>query len=326
MKDTDLQKASDILLGGIAIIIGAGVLWNAGDGIDRLRDYDYPDTYFFPVLVAFGLIAIGVVLLVRAFLLPAPARWSLLGVIAVAVASGAVVTGVLSFPEAFLRFGPADFAAFFLLLLAAAILVARRSRARATAMVLLGLLLGAVGLDAITGEIRLTLGLERLLDGIDVSLAQAGLILAGDSLLALASPALWLASFRWLEGSWQDRPPAAGPAFLIRAIAFALIGALCYYAYALSHDVLDIGLLFAFGVFGVASKLLGWNRPVLIMAFGLSELIEQNIQRTLLITDGDLTLAFGRPIGGTLLLAAAVLALLAIFLSVRRMQVGRAKA
>lgn len=315
MKDTDLQKVSDILLGGIALLAGS-----------LAEDWVYTDSYFYPDVVAIGLFVIGVVLLLRVLLAPAPpARWSLSGVTAVAVAVIAVLAVVLSFSDVFLHFGPPEFAALFLLLLTAAILAARRSRARATAMALLGLLLAAVGMDVITGEIRLTFGVEWLLDGIDLRVVQAGLILVGDALLALVSPALWFASFRWLKGNWQDRPPAAVPVFLIRAVAFVLIAVLFYYAYALNHDALDVGLLFAFGVFGVAAKLLGWNRPVLVVAFGFSTLLEQNIRQTLLLTQGDLTLVLGRPISGTLLLAAAVLAVLAIFLSLRRMRVARAR-
>jgi len=315
MKDTDLQKVSDILLGGIALIAGS-----------LAEDWVYTDSYLYPDLVAIGLFVIGVVLLLRALLVPSPpARCSLRGVIAVAVITVAIVAGVLSSDELILRFGPPEYAALLLLLLAAAILAARRSRARASAMALLGLLLAAVGMDVITGEIRLTFGAEWLLDGINLAIVQAGLILVGDGLLALVSPALWFASFRWLEGNWQVRPPAAVPAFFIRAGAFVLIAALCYYAYALNHDALDIVLLFAFGVFGVVSKLLGWNRPVLVVAFGFSTLLEQNIRQTLLLTQGDLTLVLGRPISGTLLLAAAVLAVLAIFLSLRRMRVARAR-
>ena len=107
------------------------------------------------------------------------------------VAVAAAITGVLSaqvtrlrrlsgpdggeLAAGLLRLGPPEIAALIVLKLALAIALARLSRLRALGMVLLGLWLTVIGLDRITGQLRLTFGVEALIDGIDEIVVLLGL-------------------------------------------------------------------------------------------------------------------------------------------------------
>ena len=49
----------------------------------------------------------------------------------------------------------------------------------------------------------------------------------------------------------------------LRVAAVLIIAWACTFAYSLNASTWDIGVLAVFGVFGVACKMLGWNRLVL---------------------------------------------------------------
>ncbi len=66
-----------------------------------------------------------------------------------------------------LSFGPAEYVSLMLFGLLAATVLARGPVLKAIGMILLGLVLGMVGIDASSGEERLTLGAIELFDGID---------------------------------------------------------------------------------------------------------------------------------------------------------------
>ena len=144
--------ASNVALGGVALLVGLAAIWGSRHTWNRGG--------FFPTVFGALLVGVALILLVRGWLGRAPrVRWRFRD-LAIVVACIAAVDGIawrwgggLA-----LRFGPPEFAALVALELTVAIALARVSRARATAMVLLGLLLAMVGLDAITGELRLTMG------------------------------------------------------------------------------------------------------------------------------------------------------------------------
>ncbi|WP_088347564.1 MULTISPECIES: tripartite tricarboxylate transporter permease [Rhodomicrobium] len=74
-----------------------------------------------------------------------------------------------------LRFGPAEFFAVFFLTFASFIGTSRGSPFKAVASMCLGFALGAVGLDQMTGSLRLTFGSQELLAGFDFLIAVIGL-------------------------------------------------------------------------------------------------------------------------------------------------------
>ena len=84
-----------------------------------------------------------------------------------------------------LHLGPADLAAMMVCALSIAVALARVSRLRAVAMVLVGLLLASVGTDIATGEARFTMGSSQLADGISSTVLALGLLVAAVALLLL---------------------------------------------------------------------------------------------------------------------------------------------
>ena len=66
-----------------------------------------------------------------------------------------------------LRFGPAEFFAVFLLTFCSFIGMGRDNRAKILASLCLGFLLAAVGLDSISGDLRMTFGSTELMRGFD---------------------------------------------------------------------------------------------------------------------------------------------------------------
>lgn len=66
-----------------------------------------------------------------------------------------------------IRFGPADYFSLLVLGLIGAVVLAQGSLLKAITMVVIGLLLGLVGTDINSGELRFTFGIPELADGID---------------------------------------------------------------------------------------------------------------------------------------------------------------
>jgi putative tricarboxylic transport membrane protein len=105
--------------------------------------------------------------------------------------TGTVLLAALSTPLAAVaaRFEAADYAALMACGLVAAIVLAHGSLLKAIAMVLAGLLLGAIGLDVTTGQPRLTFGLPQLLDGIGFVPLAIGLFGLAEIMVALTGHA-----------------------------------------------------------------------------------------------------------------------------------------
>ncbi|MBP0445378.1 tripartite tricarboxylate transporter permease [Roseomonas sp. SSH11] len=84
--------------------------------------------------------------------------------------------------KAALSFGPADYFAMMALGLIAASTLAQGSALKSIAMVIVGLLIGAVGTDVQTGQQRFTLGIPELSDGINLVAVATGLFGIADVL------------------------------------------------------------------------------------------------------------------------------------------------
>jgi len=185
-------------------------------------------------------------------------------------------------------------------------------------MVLLGLLLPVVGIDRVTGQLRLTMGLEQLLPGFDFLVVAPGLILVAESLVCLFSPALLLATYTRRVTGWRDPAVSTVVAIGMRIAAVLIIAASCYLAFRAMERVWDIGLLGLLGAIGVACKVFGWNRLVLLLGFFCSVLLEQWTLQTMLVLGGDPTGVLKSPISATLLAAAGSILAVASVLSLRR--------
>jgi putative tricarboxylic transport membrane protein len=85
-------------------------------------------------------------------------------------------------------FGPAEYFSLMVLGLIFAVVLARGSVAKAICMILLGLLLATVGTDLVTGQERLTFGLQDLSDGIDFAPMAMGIFGFAEIIRNLENP------------------------------------------------------------------------------------------------------------------------------------------
>ncbi|MDK3256527.1 tripartite tricarboxylate transporter permease [Blastococcus capsensis] len=88
--------------------------------------------------------------------------------------------------EIALLIGPADFFAIIVLAFIAVTSVLGSSRVRGLAALGLGLTIGLVGIDATSGQQRLTFGIPELADGIDIVIVAVGLFAVGEALWTAA--------------------------------------------------------------------------------------------------------------------------------------------
>jgi putative tricarboxylic transport membrane protein len=86
-----------------------------------------------------------------------------------------------------LKFGPAEFFAVFFLTFASFIGMGKGSPFKVIASMCLGFALGAVGLDKMTGTLRMTFGHEEMLNGFDFLIAVIGLFGIGEILMSMES-------------------------------------------------------------------------------------------------------------------------------------------
>src|SRR5262249_31456476 len=300
-----IPRVSDIALGVILLIVGVFFLWLAPD---RSASGEMgPGPGFFPAVMGGLLCVVAAVLLARAALRrsPPPVRRSRPLYVAIAAAAIVALYFVLQTWGAplFLRFGPPEFMALVVLELAIALALAQSSRLRAAGMALFGLLLATVGMDAVTGTLRFTLGVEGLLHGVDAGIALVGLFGVADAFVCLASPKLFLLSYTRLVTAWQATRIPLFVALVMRLAAVLAVAAACYYAYWLMESYVEISWVLVFGVLGVAAKIFGWNRFLLCMGVAFGDRLEQHLRHTLMLAQGDPALLL-QPINGTLLLAA----------------------
>src|SRR4030065_91395 len=84
-----------------------------------------------------------------------------------------------------LRFGPPEFFAVQLLTFCSFVGLGKGHPAKTVAAMMLGFALAAVGLDTVTGTLRMTFGTTELLRGFDFLIAVIGLVGIGESLLTM---------------------------------------------------------------------------------------------------------------------------------------------
>src|SRR5215203_3391825 len=84
-----------------------------------------------------------------------------------------------------LRFGPPEFFSVYLLTFCAFVGMAKGTPFKTIAAMMLGFALAAVGIDTVTGQLRLTFGFTELLRGFDFLVAVIGLFGVGEILLTM---------------------------------------------------------------------------------------------------------------------------------------------
>src|SRR5512144_694358 len=100
-----------------------------------------------------------------------------------------------------LRFGPPEFFAVYLLTFCAFVGMSGGNAAKTVASMMIGFALAAVGLDSVTGTLRLTFGFTSLLKGFDFLIAVIGLFGIGEILETLEEGL----AFKGVEGKLNAR-------------------------------------------------------------------------------------------------------------------------
>jgi putative tricarboxylic transport membrane protein len=112
-----------------------------------------------------------------------------------------------------LKFGPAEYFALMVFAFVTVAAVLGSSTVRGLTMLFVGLLLGLVGIDDQTGQMRFAFGVPELMDGIDVVVLAVGLFAVGEALYVAAyqsrqheelqkvSGSLWMSRADW-KRSW----------------------------------------------------------------------------------------------------------------------------
>ncbi len=77
--------------------------------------------------------------------------------------------------------------------------------------------------------------------------------------------------------------------------------------YSLRSNFVDIGTLMVFGAIGYVLRKASLDAGPLIMAFILANILDTSLRQSLLMGDGSIGIAFGRPISATILIGAAII-------------------
>jgi putative tricarboxylic transport membrane protein len=85
-------------------------------------------------------------------------------------------------------------------------------------------------------------------------------------------------------------------------LLFCLIG-----VYTVANAIFDIYVMIVFGVVGYLMKKFAYEPAPLVLAFVLGPLLENNLRKSLILSQGDFTLFFLRPISAVCLVLALVL-------------------
>ena len=69
-------------------------------------------------------------------------------------------------------------------------------------------------------------------------------------------------------------------------------------SFAIAGRLFDVWVMLAFGLIGFALRHFGYPMAPLVLGIVLGDLLEKNLRRGLVLSDGDLTPFFTRPISG----------------------------
>lgn len=88
-------------------------------------------------------------------------------------------------------------------------------------------------------------------------------------------------------------------------------------AFVVNGSILDLYLMLGFGVLGYFMRKFDYEPAPLILAFVLAPILELSLRQSLIISGGDISIFFVRPISLTLLVISALLLLSALIPSIR---------
>ncbi|SDP77799.1 putative tricarboxylic transport membrane protein [Ralstonia sp. 25mfcol4.1] len=104
-----------------------------------------------------------------------------------------------------LRFGPAEYFAILVLAFVTVSAVLGASMLRGLASLAIGLSIGLIGMDSISGIARYTFGIPELVDGIEVVLVAVGLFAVAESLYSLMYPQAADSSMNRMTSLWMTK-------------------------------------------------------------------------------------------------------------------------
>src|ERR1700759_41726 len=96
-------------------------------------------------------------------------------------------------------------------------------------------------------------------------------------------------------------------------ILFTILGVYCS-----SNNVFDVYVMIAFGIIGYFMRKLGYEPAPLVLAFVLGPMLEHNLRKSLILSQGDLWTFVQRPISAACLALALVLLIAPLLPSLRK--------
>ncbi|MFL5322690.1 MAG: tripartite tricarboxylate transporter permease [Microvirga sp.] len=96
-------------------------------------------------------------------------------------------------------------------------------------------------------------------------------------------------------------------------VLFSIVGVYCS-----SNNVFDVYVMIAFGILGYLMRKTGYEPAPLVLAFVLGPMLENNLRKALILSQGEPTTFLTRPISAACLLFAAVLLVFPLLPSLRR--------
>lgn len=88
---------------------------------------------------------------------------------------------------------------------------------------------------------------------------------------------------------------------------------ICIGVYSANNNLFDIWIVLLVGVFGFVAARLGFEPAPLLLGFVLGPLLEENFRRALLLSRGDLTVFFTKPISGVCMAIAIIIVLIVAY-------------
>jgi putative tricarboxylic transport membrane protein len=96
-------------------------------------------------------------------------------------------------------------------------------------------------------------------------------------------------------------------------VLFSIIGVYCS-----SNNVFDVYVMIGFGILGYLMRKTGYEPAPLVLAFVLGPMLENNLRKALILSQGDLSTFLSRPISAVCLALAAMLLIVPLLPALRR--------
>src|SRR5438445_10647631 len=215
-----------------------------------------------------------------------------------------------------LQFGPPEFFAVYLLTFCSFVGLGREDKHKTIISMTLGLLLAGIGMDTVSGTLRMTFGWNELLRGINFLVAVIGLfgiseiLLTMEERLALRGHAASI-SLRVVLRVWKDLPR-----YWVTLLRSSAIG--CWLgitpggaiaAFAIQNAMFDVWLMLLFGVVGYVFKKVDIPLAPFTLALVLGNRAEASFRQAMIGSAGDLSVFWSNWLVGSI----TTLALLLLF-------------